>query len=49
MLPGFNGVEVCRRIRQFSHAYVLMLTARGEEMDKVVVHLEASRRCSSSS
>jgi DNA-binding response OmpR family regulator len=36
MLPGFDGVEVCRRIRQFSDTYVLMLTARGEEMDKVV-------------
>jgi two-component system alkaline phosphatase synthesis response regulator PhoP len=36
MLPGFDGVEVCRRIRQFSDAYVLMLTARGEEVDKVV-------------
>jgi two-component system alkaline phosphatase synthesis response regulator PhoP len=36
MLPGFDGVEACRRIRQFSDAYVLMLTARGEELDKVV-------------
>jgi DNA-binding response OmpR family regulator len=36
MLPGFDGVEVCRRLRTFSQAYVLMLTARGEEMDKVV-------------
>jgi two-component system alkaline phosphatase synthesis response regulator PhoP len=36
MLPGFDGVEACRLIRQFSDAYVLMLTARGEEMDKVV-------------
>ncbi len=36
MLPGFDGVEACRQIRQFSDAYVLMLTARGEELDKVV-------------
>ena len=36
MLPGFDGVEACRQIRQFSDAYVLMLTARGEEVDKVV-------------
>jgi DNA-binding response OmpR family regulator len=36
MLPGFDGVEVCRRLRTFSDAYVLMLTARGEEVDKVV-------------
>jgi DNA-binding response OmpR family regulator len=36
MLPGFDGVEVCRQIRQFSDAYVLMLTARAEEIDKIV-------------
>jgi DNA-binding response OmpR family regulator len=36
MLPGFDGVEACRRIRRFSDAYVLMLTARAEELDKIV-------------
>jgi two-component system, OmpR family, alkaline phosphatase synthesis response regulator PhoP len=36
MLPGMDGVEVCRRLRQFSDAYVLMLTARAEEVDKIV-------------
>jgi DNA-binding response OmpR family regulator len=36
MLPGFDGIEVCRRLRAFSDAYVLMLTARGEETDRVV-------------
>lgn len=36
MLPGFDGLEVCRQIRTFSDAYVLMLTARGEEIDKIV-------------
>jgi DNA-binding response OmpR family regulator len=36
MLPGFDGLEVCRRVRQFSDAYILMLTARAEEVDKVV-------------
>lgn len=36
MLPGFDGVEACRRIRQLSDAYVLMLTARAEEIDKIV-------------
>jgi DNA-binding response OmpR family regulator len=36
MLPGFDGVEVCRRLRQFTDAYVVMLTARDEEVDKVV-------------
>jgi DNA-binding response OmpR family regulator len=36
MLPVFDGLEVCRQIRAFSDAYVLMLTARGEELDRVV-------------
>ncbi|MBI4214267.1 MAG: response regulator transcription factor [Chloroflexi bacterium] len=36
MLPGLDGIEVCQRLRQFSDAYVLMLTARAEEVDKIV-------------
>jgi two-component system alkaline phosphatase synthesis response regulator PhoP len=36
MLPGLDGIEVCRQLRQFSGAYVLMLTARAEEIDKIV-------------
>jgi len=36
MLPGFDGLEACRQIRSFSDAYVLMLTARSEEIDRVV-------------
>jgi DNA-binding response OmpR family regulator len=36
MLPGFDGLEVCRRLRATSDAYVLMLTARGEEIDRIV-------------
>lgn len=36
MLPGLDGIEVCRQLRTFSDAYVLMLTARGEEVDRVV-------------
>jgi DNA-binding response OmpR family regulator len=36
MLPGLDGLEVCRRLREFSDAYVLMLTARAEEVDKVL-------------
>lgn len=36
MLPEVEGLEVCRRLRQFSDAYVLMLTARTEEVDRVV-------------
>lgn len=36
MLPHLDGIEVCRQLRQFSDAYVLMLTARAEEVDKLV-------------
>jgi DNA-binding response OmpR family regulator len=36
MLPGLDGIEACRQIRTFSDAYVLMLTARGEEIDRIV-------------
>jgi two-component system, OmpR family, alkaline phosphatase synthesis response regulator PhoP len=36
MLPEVDGLEVCRQIRQFSDAYVLMLTARTEEVDRIV-------------
>lgn len=36
MLPGFDGIEVCRRVRAFSDAYILMLTAREDEIDKIV-------------
>ena len=36
MLPGLDGFEVCRRLRAFSDAYVIMLTARTDEIDRVV-------------
>jgi DNA-binding response OmpR family regulator len=36
MLPGFDGIEVCRQVRTFTDAYIIMLTARDEEIDKVV-------------
>ena len=35
-LPGFDGFEVLRRVRTFSDAYVIMLTARAEEIDRIV-------------
>jgi DNA-binding response OmpR family regulator len=35
-LPKLDGVEVCRQIRTFSDAYVIMLTAKGDEVDKVI-------------
>ncbi|MBC7369638.1 MAG: response regulator transcription factor [Undibacterium sp.] len=36
MLPGLDGFEVLKRIRQKSTVPVLMLTARGDEMDRIV-------------
>ena len=35
-LPGVDGVEVCRAVRTFSNCYIVMLTARVEEIDKLV-------------
>jgi DNA-binding response OmpR family regulator len=36
MLPDMDGLEVCRQLRAFSDVPVLMLTARGDAMDRVV-------------
>lgn len=36
MMPGMGGLEVCRELRQRSDVPVIMLTARGDEVDKVV-------------
>ena len=36
MMPGMDGFEVCRKIRQTSSVPVIMLTARGDVTDKVV-------------
>ena len=35
-LPNLDGVEVCRRLRTFSDAYVVMLTARADEVDTLI-------------
>lgn len=35
MLPGVSGLEICRKIRENHTFPVIMLTARGEEMDKI--------------
>lgn len=35
-LPGIDGLEVCRQVRQFSDCYIIMLTARDDEVDKLV-------------
>jgi DNA-binding response OmpR family regulator len=36
MLPGIDGIEACRQIRGFSDAYIVMLTARVDEIDRIV-------------
>src|SRR5215203_4411464 len=36
MLPDIDGIEVCRRVRQKSDVPILMLTARDEDVDKIV-------------
>jgi two-component system, OmpR family, response regulator BaeR len=36
MLPGMNGIEVCRTVRQFSQLPILMLTARVDEVDRLL-------------
>lgn len=35
-LPGLDGVEVCRQVRTFSDAYIVMLTARSDEVDTLI-------------
>jgi two-component system, OmpR family, response regulator ResD len=35
MLPGLDGIEVCRRLRERGEVPVIMLTARGEEADRI--------------
>jgi DNA-binding response OmpR family regulator len=35
-LPGMDGLEVCRRVRERSDCYVIMLTARHEEVDRLI-------------
>lgn len=36
MLPKLNGFEVCQQIREFSSTPIVMLTAKGEDMDKIL-------------
>ena len=35
-LPGMDGVEVCRQLRTFSRCYILILTARADEVDVLI-------------
>ena len=36
MLPKMDGLEVCQQIREFSNVPIIMLTAKGEDMDKIL-------------
>ena len=36
MLPKLSGLEVCQQIREFSSVPIIMLTAKGEDMDKIL-------------
>ena len=36
MLPKMDGFEVCQRIREFSNMPIIMLTAKGDDMDKIL-------------
>ncbi len=36
MLPKMNGLEVCQQVREFSAVPIIMLTAKGEDMDKIL-------------
>ena len=36
MLPKLTGLEVCQQVREFSNVPIIMLTAKGEDMDKIL-------------
>ena len=36
MLPKIDGLQVCQQIREFSNMPIIMLTAKGEDMDKIM-------------
>lgn len=36
MLPGIDGIEVCQRVRERSNVPIIMLTAKGKDMDKIM-------------
>ncbi|MGN0317349.1 MAG: response regulator transcription factor [Lachnospira sp.] len=36
MIPKMNGLEVCQQIREFSNVPIIMLTAKGDDMDKIL-------------
>ena len=45
MLPGIDGFEVCRILRKEMSLPILMLTARTEEVDKIICCLLYTSRC----
>lgn len=36
MLPGMSGHDVCREVRKISDVYIIMLSAKGEELDRII-------------
>ena len=36
MLPKYDGLQVCQLVREFSNLPIIMLTAKGEDMDKIM-------------
>ena len=36
MLPKLDGMQVCQQIREFSNIPIIMLTAKGDDMDKIL-------------
>ncbi len=36
MLPGLTGLEICQQVREFSNVPIIMLTAKGDDMDKII-------------
>ena len=51
MLPVFDGYEVCQQVREFSDVPIIMLTAKGDDMDKILgpvsyTHLTLPTICS---
>ena len=36
MLPGMDGHDVCREVRKISDVYIIMLSAKGEELDRII-------------
>ena len=36
MLPKMDGLQVCREVREFSQMPIIMVTAKGEDMDKIM-------------